>query len=91
MTANTTYYAILDEDSSLEHPVGVFRRVKSENGQIDEAFSRNLRWEFSPLLYSAERGDTMYDFAEITEAEANEIVDRIRTETNQGDQGGETS
>ena len=78
MTANTTYYAILDEESSLDRPVGVFRRVKSESGQIDEVFSRNLKWEFSPLLYSAERGDTMYDFAEITEDEANQIVDRIR-------------
>jgi hypothetical protein len=80
MTASTTYYAILDEDASLDRPVGVFRRVKSENGQIDEVFSRNLRWEFSPLLYSAERGDTMYDFVEITEAEANVIVARIRAE-----------
>jgi hypothetical protein len=80
MTASTTYYAILDEDSSLDRPVGVFRRVKSENGQIDEAFSRNLRWEFSPLLYSAERGDTMYDFVEITEDEADAVVARIRAE-----------
>jgi hypothetical protein len=80
MTANTTYYAILDENSSLDRPVGVFRRVKGENGQIDEVFSRNLKWEFSPLLYSAERGDTMYDFAEITEEEASEIVARIRAQ-----------
>jgi hypothetical protein len=83
MTANTTYYAILDEDSSLDRPVGVFRRVKSEKGQIDEVFSRNLVWEFSPLLYSAERGDTMYDFVEITEGEANEIVARIRADAAQ--------
>jgi len=53
MTDRTTYYAIIDEDSNLERPVGVFRRVKSDNGQIDEVFSRNLKWEFSPLLYSA--------------------------------------
>jgi hypothetical protein len=85
MTANTTYYAILDEDSSLDRPVGVFRRVKSENGQIDEVFSRNLKWEFSPLLYSAERGDTMYDFAEITEDAANQIVDRIRAAGGRGE------
>ena len=78
MTTSTTYYAILDEDSNLERPTGVFRRVKSENGQIDEVFSRNLRWEFSPLLYSAERGDTMYDFVPISEEEANRIVERIR-------------
>ena len=83
MTANTTYYAILDEDSSLDRPIGVFRRVRSDNGQIDEAFSRNHRWEFSPLLYSAERGDTMFEFVEITADEANEIVARIRAEAGQ--------
>ncbi len=78
MTDNITYYAILDEESSLDRPVGVFRRVKSGNGQIDEVFSRNLKWEFSPLLYSAERGDTMYDFVPISEEEALGIVERIR-------------
>jgi hypothetical protein len=85
MTASRTYYAIHDEDSSPDRPVGVLRRVKSDNGQIDEVFSRNLKWEFSPLLYSAERGDTMFDFAEITEDEANEIVARIRAEAAQAE------
>jgi hypothetical protein len=78
MAKQITYYAILDEDSSRERPVGVFRRVKSDEGQTDEAFSRNLTWEFSPLLYSAERGDTMYDFVPIGEEEAERIVARIR-------------
>lgn len=82
MTDNTTYYAILDEEASMDRPIGVFRRVKSDSGQIDEVFSRNLRWEFSPLLYSAERGDTTYDFAEITEEQADQIVGRIRAQAN---------
>jgi hypothetical protein len=82
MTDNATYYAILDVDGSIDRPIGVFRRVKSDSGQIDEVFSRNLKWEFSPLLYSAERGDTTYDFTEITKKEADLIVDRIRTQSN---------
>ncbi len=44
----------------------------------DEAFTRNLIWEFSPLLISAERGDLQNDFIEITQEEANQIVERIR-------------
>jgi hypothetical protein len=78
MTDQITYYAIVDEDSSPGRPVGVFRRVKGDGGQVDEVFSRNLKWEFSPLLYSAERGDTMYDFIPITPGEADQIVARIR-------------
>jgi hypothetical protein len=41
-------------------------------------FSRDLTWEFSPRLYSAERGDTMLDFVAIGEDEAERIVARIR-------------
>ena len=78
MTDQITYYAIVDEDSSLDRPVGVFRRVKGDGAQVDEVFSRHLKWEFSPLLYSAERGDTMYDFIPITDNEADQIVARIR-------------
>ena len=83
MTATSTYYAILDESSTVDRPVGVLRRIKRENGQIDEVFSRNLKWEFSPLLYSAEHGDTMFDFSEITEEEANRVVARIRADASQ--------
>ena len=87
MTEQITYYAMLDEGSSLDRPVGVFRRVKSDDSQIDEVFSRHLKWEFSPLLYSAERGDTMYDFIPVTEEEADRIVSRIRETAGPGEQG----
>jgi hypothetical protein len=78
MTEQITYYAILSEEGSREHPTGVFRRVRTDQGQIDEVFSRNLKWEFSPLLYSAERGDTTYDFVPVSEEEAGRIVERLR-------------
>ncbi len=85
MTEKATYFVILDEGSSPNQPIGVFRRLKSDGGQIDEVFSHNLKWEFSPLLYSAERGDTTYDFAEITQEEADRIVDRIRAQAGAND------
>jgi len=78
MAETITYYAIIDEFSSRETPGGVLRRVKNENGITDEAFSEDLKWEFSPLLAGAERGDTMFDFIPISEAEAGRIVARIR-------------
>jgi hypothetical protein len=57
----------------------VFRRTYTEDGgQSDEAFTRNLRWEYSTSLISAERGDLDNEFLEITEDEANQIVERIR-------------
>ena len=44
----------------------------------DESFGRDLKWQFSPLLHSAERGDTQYELIPISEDEANRIVARIR-------------
>jgi hypothetical protein len=78
MAEKITYYAILDEFSSRDQPGGVLRRVVNDEGQVDETFSRNLRWEFSSLLYAAERGDTMFDFLPISGEEASRIVERIR-------------
>lgn len=78
MTEKITYYAIIDEFSSPEQPAGVLRRVENAEGEIDEVFSRNLKWEFSPLRYSAERGDLTNDFIPISEEEASRIVERIR-------------
>jgi hypothetical protein len=78
MTEKITYYAIIDEFTSRDHPAGVLRRVENEEGEVDEVFARNLRWEFSPLLYSAERGDLANEFVPISEEEAGRIVERIR-------------
>ena len=78
MTEKITYYAIIDESTSRDRPRTVLRRTENDEGTTDEMFSRDLTWEFSPLLYSAERGDTMLDFVPIGEEEAERIVARIR-------------
>jgi hypothetical protein len=79
MPDKVTYYAIVNDSSSRERPAGVFRRTyTNDGGRSDEAFTRNLRWEYSTTLISAERGDLDNRFIEITEDEANQIVARIR-------------
>jgi hypothetical protein len=78
MTEKMTYYAMIDELTSRERPRTVLRRVKNETGTTDEMFTRDLTWEFSALLYGAERGDTMVEFIPISEAEAVQIVERIK-------------
>lgn len=85
MMDKITYYAMTDVNTSRERPRTVLRRVENDKGRTDELFTRNLRWEFSPLLYAAERGDTMFDFVEITQEEATRIVDRIRAEASHED------
>jgi hypothetical protein len=81
MPDQVTYYAVVDDLSSRRQPAGVFRRTYTEDGgRSDEVFTRDLTWEFSPELISAERGDLQYQFIEVTEDEANQIVARIRAE-----------
>jgi hypothetical protein len=57
---------------------GVLRRIEDENAEYDEQFGRDLAWTRSPLLYSYERGNLDNQLCEITEDEANRIVERIR-------------
>ena len=79
MPDKVTYYAIVDDLSSREQPAGVLRRIYFEaGGRRDEAFSQDLVWVRTVLLVSAERGDLQNEFIEISEAEANQIVERIR-------------
>ena len=79
MPDKVTYYAVVDDLSSREQPAGVFRRIYTQDGgRSDEAFTRNLIWEFSPLLISAERGDLQNEFIEIPEDEANRLMEELR-------------
>jgi hypothetical protein len=80
MPDRVLYYAVVNDLSSRDQPAGVFRRTYTEaGGRRDEAFTRNLVWERSASLLSAERGDLQNDFIEITEGEANQLIERIRT------------
>ena len=88
MPDKVTYYAVVNDSSSRERPAGVFRRTYTEDGgRSDEAFTRNLRWEYSTSLISAERGDVENEFTEITESEASQIVARIRATVTDADNG----
>jgi hypothetical protein len=78
MPTKVTYYAIVDDLSSREEPAGVLRRVEHEDGERDEAFTRSLEWKRTASLYSYERGNLDAEFYEISEDEAEQIVERIR-------------
>jgi hypothetical protein len=79
MGDKVTYYAIVDGLSSREQPAGVLRRIYFETGgRHDEAFSQGFTWERTHLLVSAERGDLQNEFIEITEDEANQLMEQLR-------------
>ena len=79
MPDNVTYYAIVNELSSRERPGGLFRRTYFETGgKCDEAFTTDLVWERSPSLVSAERGDLLNEFVEISADEADQLMEELR-------------
>jgi hypothetical protein len=78
MPTKVTYYAIVDDLSTREEPAGVLRRIEHDDGERDEAFTRSLDWKRSASLYSYERGNRDAEFYEISEEEADGIVERIR-------------
>src|SRR5947209_20362267 len=78
MATRITYFAIADDLSSPEEPVGVLRRIEWDGGGHDERFGHNLTWTRSRLRCSSERGDEDSDLYKISEDEADRIVERIR-------------
>jgi hypothetical protein len=79
MADKVIYYAVVNDLSSRDRPAGLFRRTYTEAGGLrDEAFTRSLIWKNSSTLVSAERGDLENDFIEITEDEANQLVEQLR-------------
>jgi hypothetical protein len=79
MADKIIYYAVVNDLSSRDRPAGLFRRTYTEAGGLrDEAFTRNLIWKNSSTLVSAERGDLENDFIEITEDEANQLMEQLR-------------
>jgi hypothetical protein len=74
----TTYYAIVDDFSTLDEPGGVLRQVTGDDGEYDEEFGADLEWTRSWARYSWERGNMDSDFFVVSENEANQIVERIR-------------
>jgi len=84
MAENVTYYAIVDDYSSRDEPAGVLRSFDDEDRR-DESFGRDLRWRFSSVRHSAERGDTQYELIPISQKEADRIVAWIKEEASSTD------
>jgi hypothetical protein len=85
MAEEISYYAIVDRWSTPDDPAGLARRRKSDTGAFrDEALSRGLNWQFTPLIVEWERAESTDDLVEISEDEAERIIDRFRAKWGSG-------
>lgn len=62
-----------------DRPAGVFRRTIVDGLAVDEAFTRNLRWEPTSALRERDLGYSDFDYVPITEAEVATFIERART------------
>lgn len=80
MAEQITYYAIIDYHATREDPAGLVRRVRHDTGFRDEALERDLNWRFTQAIVEWVRAESTDDLIEVSEEEADRIVDRFRQE-----------
>ena len=72
------YYAITGVGRNPTDPSGLVRRRITEAGRIDEALRRDMTWERDTAIIEWEYGNLIGTLTEISEVEAQELVDRFR-------------
>jgi hypothetical protein len=72
------YYAITGVGRDPTDPAGLVRRRTTEAGRIDEALRRDMTWERDTAIIEWEYGNLIGTLTEISEVEAQELVDRFR-------------
>ena len=77
------YYAIVGSGRTAQNPSGIARRTTSADGPIDEALRRDLTWQRDSAIIEWEHGDVGADLVEITEAEAQALIERYQEKWSQ--------
>jgi uncharacterized alpha-E superfamily protein len=74
-----TYYAVVGEGRTIEHPSGIVRRRHAAAGHADESLTRDFSWTFTDAIYQQERGQNFGpELVEISEDEAGVLMERFR-------------
>ena len=77
-TERVEHYAIVGVGRTLADPSGLARRRFTPAGRVDESLQRDLSWQPTSSITQWEYGNLSGDLAAISEAEADELVERFR-------------
>ena len=78
MTEKITYYTMYLGGRTDQEPTGLLRRRELDGSQADEGIRRDMTWSRTPLIAGWERGDTTVELVEVSAAEAERVVERLR-------------
>jgi hypothetical protein len=85
MPDKITYYAVVSDDTSIEQPFGLVRRLEFDgDGFTDETLQRDFSWGFTPIIAEWKHGDFAYELVEISHAQATQVIDNLRQERASG-------
>ena len=84
MVSPVKYYAIVGSGRTAQNPSGIARRTSGIDGPVDEALRRDLTWQRDAAIIEWERGDVGPELVEISEDEAQELVERFRRKWGEG-------
>jgi hypothetical protein len=84
MAEDVTYYAVVSGSRTAENPSGIARRRTLQvGGYEDEALGRDLVWAHTSAIVEWNRDAMDFDLVEISEAEADELIERFRVKWGQ--------
>lgn len=72
------YYAIIGAGRTIENPSGLARRRLHADIPMDESLRRDLTWGPDSAIREWEYGDVGSDLVEISEDEAQALIERFR-------------
>jgi hypothetical protein len=79
MSDKITFYAIVDEETTVERPYGLLRRLEFDgNGFTDEGLRRDFSWSFTPIIVEWERSDFDDELVEVSHEQASKIIEYFR-------------
>ena len=79
MSEDVTYYAVISGSRTVQDPAGLARRRRVEPGGFeDEALRGDLTWGPTSAIVEWKRDAMDFDLVEISEGEAQELVERFR-------------
>ena len=79
MADKITYYAIIDDETTIDRPAGLVRRLEFEDsGLADEILRRDFSWIFTPIIAEWQRASFDDELVEVSHARAAEIIEYFR-------------
>lgn len=79
MNDKITYYAVVDEETDIDHPYGLLRRLEFGDGGIaDEGLRKDFSWTFTPIIAEWRHGDFDDELVEVSHAQASAIIEYFR-------------